>query len=87
MTIWANWYEVNSGIDFVVHPASSERFPMVNMNEILANIAVDILKIHAANVAVVSMSLKTRRSCLRITLVCVNRNLFLCSFGKLLLVE
>jgi hypothetical protein len=37
-------------------------------------------------VAVVSMSLKTRRSCLRITLVCVNHNLFLCSFGKLLLV-
>ena len=55
MAVWADWYEVGAGVDYIRSAHLRNRQDVVNMDELPAQLSVFLLKIKVADLASMSM--------------------------------
>jgi hypothetical protein len=84
VAVWADRAKVGDGIESIFTIREREWLEVMNMNEVLSDLAIPCLKVEAAHSAVETMVRQACLSSLGVTLISIYADLLLCAFNVFL---
>lgn len=84
VAVWADRAKVGDGIESIFTIREREWLEVMDMNEVLSDLAIPCLKVEAAHSAVETMVRQACLSSLGVTLISIYADLLLCAFNVFL---